>query len=206
MPRRLCVSRMLPAAETPLPHCRYALLYVVRYWQAIVAADEIEMANSRFVQRREHMSPRQVRKRLLRPWSLSTAALGLLLAVAVLNAALLLAHLPARLAHSSDSGPSLPVSARFQPPQSEPAENVPRRDARAPGSIAAAQLSIGYSYDQAGRLSAVDYGNGTVISYTYDAGGNLLSREIAGAAPPATPTAHPQHGAFVYLPIAYYEN
>ena len=35
-----------------------------------------------------------------------------------------------------------------------------------------------YSYDNAGRLVKVDYGNGATITYTYDSAGNLLSRTV----------------------------
>src|SRR2546423_110573 len=46
--------------------------------------------------------------------------------------------------------------------------------------------SIKYSYDDAGRLTSVDYGNGKTIAYTYDNAGNLLSRGgIAGEQSPA---------------------
>jgi YD repeat-containing protein len=38
-----------------------------------------------------------------------------------------------------------------------------------------------YSYDDAGRLTNVDYGNGNVISYTYDSSGNLLKRVVTSA-------------------------
>ena len=41
--------------------------------------------------------------------------------------------------------------------------------------------SIRYSYDAAGRLTKVDYGDGRSISYTYDAVSNILKRERAGA-------------------------
>jgi RHS repeat-associated protein len=48
--------------------------------------------------------------------------------------------------------------------------------------------NVQYSYDAAGRLIKVDYGDGRTISYTYDAAGNLLKRERTGAAE-ATPAA-----------------
>jgi len=41
--------------------------------------------------------------------------------------------------------------------------------------------TVNYSYDDAGRLIKVDYGNGQSISYTYDKAGNLLSRQVASA-------------------------
>src|SRR5436190_1830331 len=39
-----------------------------------------------------------------------------------------------------------------------------------------------HTYDDAGRLTSVDYGNGTSITYTYDKAGNLLSRVVTGNA------------------------
>ena len=36
-----------------------------------------------------------------------------------------------------------------------------------------------YTYDNAGRLVGVDYGDGASISYTYDDAGNMLSRKVA---------------------------
>jgi len=38
--------------------------------------------------------------------------------------------------------------------------------------------SINYTYDAAGRLIKVDYGNGSVITYVYDNAGNLTSRSV----------------------------
>ena len=44
--------------------------------------------------------------------------------------------------------------------------------------------TVTYSYDSAGRLIKVDYGNGKTIEYTYDRAGNLLKREMKdGQAP-----------------------
>ena len=36
--------------------------------------------------------------------------------------------------------------------------------------------SVKYAYDDAGRLTSVDYGDGSSIVYTYDKAGNLLTR------------------------------
>src|SRR5947209_20576698 len=36
--------------------------------------------------------------------------------------------------------------------------------------------SVSYAYDSLNRLTRVDYGNGAVIDYTYDAAGNRLTR------------------------------
>jgi YD repeat-containing protein len=41
-----------------------------------------------------------------------------------------------------------------------------------------------YTYDAAGRLVRVDYGNGKGFVYRYDANGNLLSRQPLSAQPP----------------------
>ena len=50
------------------------------------------------------------------------------------------------------------------------------------------EITITYTYDDAGRLVGADYGDGTGITYTYDEAGNLLQREVYGVATP-TPTA-----------------
>jgi len=49
---------------------------------------------------------------------------------------------------------------------------------RAPASAPAQTSTIRYTYDDAGRLVQVDYGNGVRITYTYDNAGNLLRREV----------------------------
>lgn len=41
-------------------------------------------------------------------------------------------------------------------------------------------LTVIYTYDDAGRLVSVDYGDGMRITYTYDTAGNMLRREVAG--------------------------
>jgi len=38
--------------------------------------------------------------------------------------------------------------------------------------------TITYTYDDAGRLIKVDYGDGKTIEYTYDNAGNLLQRVV----------------------------
>ena len=45
------------------------------------------------------------------------------------------------------------------------------------GAALAAE-TVRYSYDNAGRLTKVDYGNGRTVTYTYDRSGNLTSREV----------------------------
>ncbi len=51
--------------------------------------------------------------------------------------------------------------------------------------------NIQYTYDAAGRLAKVDYGDGRTITYTYDAAGNLIKRERTGAATAAAPAGLP---------------
>ena len=45
--------------------------------------------------------------------------------------------------------------------------------------------AVSYTYDAAGRLIKVDYGNGSTITYTYDKAGNMLSRTLTPSAAPA---------------------
>ncbi|MDQ6704751.1 MAG: RHS repeat protein [Acidobacteriota bacterium] len=53
-------------------------------------------------------------------------------------------------------------------------------------AAAVASGAVNYSYDGAGRLAKVDYGNGKSIAYTYDKAGNLLSRTaISGGSLPS---------------------
>ena len=50
-------------------------------------------------------------------------------------------------------------------------------------TLIAAQImfaAVNYSYDAAGRLVKIDYGSAGSIAYTYDKGGNLLSRTVSG--------------------------
>ncbi len=50
-------------------------------------------------------------------------------------------------------------------------------------TLIAAQImfaAVNYSYDTAGRLVKIDYGSAGSIAYTYDKGGNLLSRTVSG--------------------------
>ena len=44
--------------------------------------------------------------------------------------------------------------------------------------------SINYTYDAAGRLVKVDYGNGSTIIYSYDKSGNLLTRSVQTSSGP----------------------
>lgn len=39
-------------------------------------------------------------------------------------------------------------------------------------------FSATYTYDNANRLLSIDHGNGTVINYTYDANGNMVSMSV----------------------------
>jgi len=59
---------------------------------------------------------------------------------------------------------------------------------------AAAQTT--YSYDDAGRLSAVTYDGATTITYTYDANGNVISSATTDA-PPVTGGGGGGGGCFI---------
>ena len=45
---------------------------------------------------------------------------------------------------------------------------------------AQAAISENYSYDNAGRLTRVNYGDGSSIEYSYDANGSILSVTVMG--------------------------
>ena len=55
--------------------------------------------------------------------------------------------------------------------------------------------SVTYSYDDLNRLTRIDYGNGTVIDYTYDDVGNRITENIHELILPTT-TASPAGGAY----------
>ena len=46
------------------------------------------------------------------------------------------------------------------------------------GCLCASAAVVNYTYDAAGRLVKVDYGNGSVIAYAYDNAGNLTARTV----------------------------
>lgn len=46
-------------------------------------------------------------------------------------------------------------------------------------------FSATYTYDNANRLLSIDHGNGTVVNYTYDANGNMVSMSVNDTLPPA---------------------
>ena len=60
-----------------------------------------------------------------------------------------------------------------------------------PGAFVS-QAAVTYTYDAAGRLTAVDYGNGAKITYTYDPAGNVLSKTVTSATSAAPPKAPPE--------------
>jgi hypothetical protein len=46
--------------------------------------------------------------------------------------------------------------------------------------------TVRYKYDEAGRLSRVEYSSGRTITYSYDKAGNLIHRQVeTGEAPAA---------------------
>jgi YD repeat-containing protein len=65
--------------------------------------------------------------------------------------------------------------------------------------FALSEQRVRYSYDSAGRLTSVDYGNGAVVRYEYDAAGNLLRRatdtSAVAQAQPAFRAREPANGA-----------
>lgn len=151
------------------------------------------------------MTPNRSRRRRARRARLITAGLTLPLAILLLGGGIVLAALLAGQAHTLAQGGDH-VSDALGVEAVEPAGlslATQGSEGDQPEHGTAASLSIGYTYDEAGRVTSVDYGNGTVVTYTYDAGGNLLAREISGAAPPPTPTSRAPTGSTVYLPIAY---
>ncbi len=48
-------------------------------------------------------------------------------------------------------------------------------------AVPAQAADITYTYDNAGRLTKADYGEGRSIAYTYDSGGNLILRDVTQA-------------------------
>jgi uncharacterized protein (TIGR03437 family) len=69
-----------------------------------------------------------------------------------------------------------------------------------------AAAGANYFYDNAGRLTKVDYGEGGVVSYAYDAVGNLISRQvqpaatIAASSPVITSVTNAQSGSRTIAP------
>ena len=67
--------------------------------------------------------------------------------------------------------------------------------------LPALTAGVTYTYDTAGRLTKVDYGNGNAIVYTYDNAGSLLSRTLQTPAQ-ATLQAPERHAAkFFFTPV-----
>ena len=62
--------------------------------------------------------------------------------------------------------------------------------------------TVNYSYDDAGRLIRVDYGNGQSVSYTYGKAGNLLSRQVTSAAPQSSARKRRKDGRSAPKPAA----
>ena len=66
----------------------------------------------------------------------------------------------------------------------------------------AAADKVTYVYDEAGRLTRVDYGGGKTIAYTYDKNGNLLSRVAASAGPAFSAAGIVNAASFQAGPVA----
>lgn len=70
------------------------------------------------------------------------------------------------------------------------------------GLVTLPAFAVQYTYDSLSRLTAVNYNNGqTIITYTYDAAGNRLSRTVSGTAvddtPPILHVTSPVNGSVV---------
>ncbi len=72
--------------------------------------------------------------------------------------------------------------------------------------VTAAAQTVNYAFDSAGRLARVTYPNGKILSYIYDAAGNLLRRQvvtpIAGPAPSTSAAAVVNAASFLGGPVA----
>lgn len=55
--------------------------------------------------------------------------------------------------------------------------------------------AVVYNYDDLGRLTTATYPNGETLTYTYDAGGNLLSMSFADNSPPSVSSTDPENNA-----------
>lgn len=138
--------------------------------------------------------------------------IGISLGLSVLLGSLALAASTVKVAESDETQPA-PV-ARLESVSRDVAATSGR--VASPGAEGGASVAdaataqsqprtITYSYDQAGRLTGVSYGDGKSITYGYDEGGNLLSAiqtvsppprsggggggAVAPSAPPGPPTA-----------------
>jgi len=69
-----------------------------------------------------------------------------------------------------------------------------------------APAAINYSYDSAGRLIKVDYGNGSVIIYNYDNNGNLTGRSVQTSSGGATPVISGVTTAFAPAAVGIAQN
>ncbi|MFX4263356.1 Ig-like domain-containing protein [Pelotomaculum propionicicum] len=55
--------------------------------------------------------------------------------------------------------------------------------------------AVVYEYDDLGRLTTATYTNGQTLTYTYDAGGNLLSVSLTDNSPPTVSVTDPENNA-----------
>ena len=65
-----------------------------------------------------------------------------------------------------------------------------------------AQDTVSYKYDALGRLTTVTYSSGAVITYTYDAVGNRISKIVTGASASGTKVVVLPIAGFVVIPIS----
>lgn len=61
---------------------------------------------------------------------------------------------------------------------------------------------VSYSYDALNRLTEMNYNNGQqIISYTYDAAGNMLTRTVSEVQGPLLSVTAPVDGAYINIPL-----
>jgi len=58
-----------------------------------------------------------------------------------------------------------------------------------------------YTYDSLNRLVQVQYDNGAIIQYSYDAAGNRLVQQVTASAPPPAPAAAQTSGSTSTAPL-----